>query len=152
MNELGNDRMDAEYGSLGSLFVPDVLTPAQYYDERRDDGAMRPLKRLMLAVLEDALRCFQNNAAATGGRRKRLFMEAEEWLCGTGGEGPFSFDTVCETLGVEPQFLRRGLLEWRAQQLAGIMRRPLARRSPVVRNGRISAPVRRRRRKLASNE
>jgi hypothetical protein len=78
-------------------------------------------------------------------------MEAEEWLCGNGGEGPFSFDTVCETLGVEPQFLRRGLLEWRAEQLAGIIRRPLARRSPVVRTGRISAPARRRRRKLASN-
>src|SRR5713226_3550326 len=109
MNEPGNERMDVD-GPLGSLFVPDVLTPAQYYDERRDDSAIRPVKRLMLAVLEDALRCFQNNATATAGRRKRLFMEAEEWLCGNGGEGPFSFETVCETLGVEPKFLRGGLL------------------------------------------
>jgi hypothetical protein len=97
----------------------------------------------MMAILEDALRCFQNNADAKGGARKRLFQEAETWLCGEGGEGPFSFETVCETLGIEPQFLRRGLKEWRSQQLAGISTRRLARRSPVVRSGRISAPSRR---------
>jgi hypothetical protein len=104
---------------------------------------MAPVKRLMMAVLEDALRCFQNNAEAKSGPRKRLFAEAEEWLCGEGGDGPFSFETVCETLGIEPQFLRGGLKEWRAQQLAGVAARRLARRSPVVRSGKISAPTRR---------
>ena len=135
--------MEWENGSLGSLFVPDVLTPEQFYDSRRDDSAIRPVKKLMMAILEDALRCFQNNADAKGGARKRLFQEAETWLCGEGGEGPFSFETVCETLNIEPQFLRKGLKEWRSQQLAGISTRRLARRSPVVRSGRISAPSRR---------
>ncbi|HEY2484001.1 MAG TPA: hypothetical protein VGI36_02580 [Candidatus Binataceae bacterium] len=102
-----------------------------------------------MAILEDALRCFQNNADATGGSRKRLFQEAETWLCGEGGEGPFSFETVCETLGIEPQFLRRGLKDWRSQQLAGISTRRLARRSPVVRSGRISAPSRRENKRAA---
>jgi len=50
----------------------------------------------MMAILEDALRCFQNNSDAKGGPRKRLFSEAEQWLIGEGGEGPFSFETVCE--------------------------------------------------------
>ena len=65
----------------------------------------------MMAILEDALRCFQNNAGAASGRRKRLFLEAEEWLCGTGGEGPFSFNMVCGALGIEPEFLRNELLD-----------------------------------------
>lgn len=142
--------MEWDNSSLGSLFVPDVVTPAQFFDSRRDDSTIRPVKRLMLAVLEDALRCFQNNADAKSGPRRRLFVEAEEWLCGSGGEGPFSFESVCQTLGIEPGFLRRGLLEWRAQQLAGSAQPRLARRSPVVRSGRISAPVARRT-KLASN-
>ncbi len=141
--------MEWENGALGSLLVPDVITPDQYYDARRDDSALRPVKRLMLALLEDALRCFQNNADATSGPRKRMFSEAEEWLCREGGEGPFSFDTVCETLGIEPKFLRRGLLDWRSQQLAGASPRRLARRSPVVRVGRISAPTHRRSRRVS---
>src|SRR5229473_6736479 len=135
--------MEWENTALGNLFVPDVLTPEQFYDSRRDDSSIRPVKKLMMAILEDALRCFQNNADAKGGPRKRLFSEAEQWLIGEGGEGPFSFETVCETLGIEPQFLRRGLRDWRSQQLAGVSTRRLARRSPVVRSGRISAPARR---------
>lgn len=135
--------MDWENGSLGSLFVPDVLTPEQYYDSRRDDSDIRPVKKLMMAILEDALRCFQNNADAKSGSRRRLFEEAERWLCGEGGEGPFSFEMVCEMLGIEPGFLRSGLKEWRRQQLEGTSRRRLTRRSPVVRTGRITAAARR---------
>src|SRR6266478_4863081 len=135
--------MEWENGVLGSIFVPDVLTPEQYYEMRRDDSAIAPVKRLMNAVLEDALRCFQNNADAKVGPRKRLFTEAEQWLCDNRGDGPFSFETVCETLGIEPQFLRSGLRDWRGQQLAGVSTRRLARRSPVVRSGKISAPTRR---------
>ena len=141
--------MEWENGALGPLLVPDVITPDQYYDSRRDDSALRPVKRLMLALLEDALRCFQNNSDAKGGLRKRLFSEAEEWLCKEGGEGPFSFETVCETLGIEPKFLRGGLLDWRSQQLAGSSPRRLARRLPVVRAGRISAPAQRRSRRMS---
>ncbi len=135
--------MDWESGVLGSLFTPEVLTPEQYYDERRDDSVMRPVKRLMMAVLEDALRCFQNNAVTRNGARKRLFSEAEEWLCNDDSDGPFSFNTVCETLGIEPRYLRSGLLRWREEQLSGIATRRLARRSPVVRNGKISIRTRR---------
>src|SRR6266851_1914666 len=101
--------MDWENGVLGSIFVPDIITPEQYYDSRRDDSAMAPVKRLMMAVLEDALRCFQNNADARSGPRRRAFAEAEQWLCTDKGEGAFSFETVCETLGIEPQYLRSGL-------------------------------------------
>jgi hypothetical protein len=135
--------MEWENGVLGSIFVPDIITPEQFYDTRRDDSAMAPVKRLMMAVLEDALRCFQNNSDAKSGPRKRLFAEAEQWLCGEGNDGPFSFETVCETLGIEPEFLRGGLREWRNQQLAGVSARRLARRSPVVRSGKISANSRR---------
>jgi hypothetical protein len=136
--------MEWENGVLGSIFVPDIITPEQFYDLRRDDSSIAPVKRLMMAVLEDAVRCFQNNAGARGGLRQKLFTEAEQWLCGDVGDGPFSFETVCETLGIEPQFLRSGLRAWRDQQLSGNSQRRLARRSPVVRSGKISASSRRR--------
>jgi hypothetical protein len=135
--------MEWENGVMGSILVPDIITPEQFYDTRHDDSAIAPVKRLMMAVLEDALRCFQNNSNAKTGPRKRLFIEAEQWLCGETGDGPFSFHTVCETLGIEPEFLRGGLRQWRDQQLAGVSARRLARRSPVVRSGKISANSRR---------
>jgi hypothetical protein len=101
---------------------------------------------LMMALLEDALRCFQNNADAANGRRQRLFAEAERWLWGEEGDSSVSFKTVCETLGIEPGFLRKGLKDWRDQQLACISTWSLTRRSPVIRSGRLSAPARRRKR------
>src|SRR5208283_1324555 len=133
----GEDKstMEWENSALGNLFVPDVLTPEQFYDSRRDDSTIRPVKKLMMAILEDALRYFQNNADAKGGPRKRLFSEAEQWLIGEGGEGPFSFETVCETLGIEPQFLRRGLRDWRNQQLAGVATRSAPRRPTLAKFG-----------------
>ena len=132
-----------------SPLVPDVLTPAQYYPERRGEGAIQPLKRLMMAVLEDALRCFRNHASATDGRRNLQSLEAEEWFCDTRREAPFSFESVCETLGVDPESLRRRLHHWRDQQLSGMTLPPMARRAPVIRARKISMPSRRRGRRLA---
>src|ERR1700733_8239911 len=134
--------MEWENGVLGSIFVPDVLTPEQYYDSRRDDSAMAPVKRLMMAVLEDALRCFQNNSDAKSGPRKRLFNETEQWLCGEEGDGPFSFATVCETLGIEPSFLRSGLRGWRNLRWAAFPPRVSAAGPPLVGSARITPPPR----------
>ena len=69
--------MEWENGVMGSILVPDVITPEQFYDSRHDDSAIAPVKRLMMAVLEDALRCFQNNSSAKSGPRKRLFADAD---------------------------------------------------------------------------
>lgn len=143
-------KIGCDYVSLENLFVPDVVTPAQFYGQRRDTYRLQPVRKLMLAVLEDALRCFQTNFDARSESRRRLFREAEEWIYGKGGEGPFSFTTVCETLEIEARLLRSGLQEWRARHLCGASTRPLARRSPVVRTGRISAPQRRRRTRLVT--
>jgi len=113
------------------------LTPEQFYDERRDDSVMRPIKRLMLAILEDALRCLQKYAQAKSGARRLMYWEAEQWLYSDGGNALFSFTMVCETLGIEPEYLRSGLLQWRRIQPRGDLVQRVARRSPVVRNGSI---------------
>jgi len=51
------------------LFEPDALLPAQFYAAFRGGSGVRGEKRLMLAVLEDALDCFQKYAAARDGRQ-----------------------------------------------------------------------------------
>ncbi|MEK7783674.1 MAG: hypothetical protein AAB279_07085, partial [Candidatus Binatota bacterium] len=44
-----------------SLFQPDTLLPAQYLETFRRKAPLEPEKRLILAVLEDAVACFQKH-------------------------------------------------------------------------------------------
>jgi hypothetical protein len=57
---------------------------------------------LMMAILEDALRCYL-------GPPGQLRSEAECWVLGTEAWMPFSFPVVCEALGFSPDALRAGL-------------------------------------------
>ncbi len=76
-------------------------------------------QELMLAVLEDAVTCFQKYFAARDKIGTRLFCEAEEWILLQGKSGWFfSFDNICETLGLNPGYIREGLLHWRYHRLS----------------------------------
>ena len=141
--------MELESSAIEGIFVPDVLTPGQYYDGMRaDNGCARPIKRLMLAVLEDAVRCYLTYANSRSRPQRRLFVEAEGWLMDRKADGAFAFETICETLGIDPNCLREGLRQWRLKELDGTNPRRLTRRSPVTSVGRIGAPPKRRQRKL----
>lgn len=83
---------------------------------------MEPEKVLMLAVLQDAINCFQVNVVAHSGKRKKLFDEAEGWILEKDNDWIFSFASVCETLRVNPEYVRGGLQRWKEKKLA----RPLA--------------------------
>ena len=79
---------------------------------------MEPEKVLMLAVLEDAINCFQVNVVAHSGKRKKLFDEAEEWILERDNDWIFSFASVCETLRINPEYVRGGLQRWKEKKLA----------------------------------
>jgi len=101
-----------------SLFQPDTLLPEQYLDTFRRKLYLEPEKKLMLAILEDAIACYQKYLFARDSKGKALFQEAEEWVEEAGTANVFSFDSVCETLGLNPDYLRRGLENWRKSTLA----------------------------------
>jgi hypothetical protein len=103
---------------LAFLFQPDVLIPAQYFDTLRAKTALEPEKRLMLAVLEDAVHCFQDNLAAESDTKKKLFAEAEEWILGNDDEWTFSFASICDVFGLNPEYVRHGLSRWKEKILA----------------------------------
>lgn len=101
-----------------SLFQPDTLLPDQFLDTFRRKLHLEPEKKLMLAILEDAVACFQKYLTARDGKGKAQFRDTDEWIYRGGDSGVFSFDLVCETLGLEPNYLRRGLAQWKQQRLA----------------------------------
>ena len=66
-------------------------------------------ERLMLAVLENAVEYFQKYVLAQKPSRKQLFQEAEDWFLDKDGEALYSFESICETLGLHPDPIREGL-------------------------------------------
>jgi hypothetical protein len=101
---------------IASLFQPDTLLSDQYFENLRRKTHFEPEKRLMLAVLEDAIRYYQDNLFSRNSKRKRIFDETEEWIITRDGDWVFSFVHVCETLGLSPEYLRRGLLRWKQRK------------------------------------
>jgi hypothetical protein len=98
---------------IASLFQPDTLMAAQYFDNLRRKTLLEPEKKLTWAILEDAIRTFQDNAAAQDRRGKKLFQETEEWIALKDRDWVFSFENVCETLGLSPEYVRQGLWRWK---------------------------------------
>ncbi len=99
------------------LFEPDALLPAQFYAAFRGGSAVRGEKRLMLAVLQDALDCYQKYAFAKDSHGRQLFADAAEWILCEDGDWYFSFENIGETLDLNPTYLRQGVQHWRRQAL-----------------------------------
>jgi len=101
-----------------SLFQADSLAAHQYFNTLHRKDVLGPEEKLMLAVLEDGISCFQKYLFAQDKGERRLFREARDWILEEDQEEPFSFETICEVLGIGPHYLRRGLLRWKQKQLA----------------------------------
>ena len=100
------------------LLQPDSLLPSQYYAALRRKTAHEPERRLVIALLQDAVDCYQKHLFARDRKARQLYVDAEEWITSDEREWPFSFENVCELLNIHPVYLRRGLLEWRERALA----------------------------------
>lgn len=94
---------------VASLFQPDPLLPAQYFETFRRRGPIVPELRLMLAVLEDGIACFQKYGRAQYGSRSRLFHEASAWILERDSDCFFSFENICSALELDAHSIRRAL-------------------------------------------
>jgi hypothetical protein len=94
----------------GSSFGPaDPTVIEQFFTNGIHGGE----ERLMLAVLQDAVECFQEYALAEYLWEKKLFQEAEDWILEQNTKWPFSFENICDTLQLNPDYIRRGLQVWK---------------------------------------
>lgn len=91
-----------------SLGVADVILPSQFSDLVGKHGLSNE-QRLMLAVLVDAINILRNWREFTGAQRRRWFAEAGRWVFARGTSHPFSFDNVCDALGINSETLRQRL-------------------------------------------
>jgi hypothetical protein len=111
--------------SLPANYRGDTVLPGQYYDivgrRRWQDGEYR----LAFAVLADAVACYFKYRDVKSRKGRLLFEEVRLWIYSHSQNGVFAYRNLCETLGIDPDALARGLEE----------RRPLA--EPALREIRV---------------
>ncbi len=108
----------SEHLTVAHLFEPDTTLPFQYAELLRRKTYLEGEKELGFAVLEDAVNCFQKHYSARDKKGKRLIREVEEWIMDEKDDRVFSFGSICDSLGINRGYLRRGLKEWEKKQSA----------------------------------
>jgi hypothetical protein len=115
--DYGDDRFSQEEAKL--LRQPDVLCIDEYLHVYRARPAETPERRLLSAILSDAIDCYIRDCCAPNRHKKSSFREAEEWFFSVDDYGVFSFEYVCDALRIEPGYIRRGLVSYKQQHSAG---------------------------------
>jgi hypothetical protein len=93
---------------LPSIFQGIGILPAQYGSINRKKLPAAGERKLLFAVLEDAIRCYIKNRDRPV-RNDSDFLEAAEWLSSDAESSPFSYIRVCDALGINPDRLRMGI-------------------------------------------
>jgi hypothetical protein len=68
-----------------------------------------PERRLMAAVLQDAIKCMRTQGLAADYRSKLLSRQARRWLLATDPKEPYSFLWICRALEFDPEVIRNRL-------------------------------------------
>ena len=123
---------------LSARFEPDFLVPVQYFDLTRRRSNLDGETRLVFAVLEDAVRCYVKSINSSRPSDRAQFAEVQLWFhAEQGTHSPFSFEYVCDVLGIEAVALRKRLGLMSTDDLPTKQMRSVGRRQ-VVRSGRAS--------------
>ena len=88
-------------------FEVDVILPAQMWGGAGTQ--VTPEKRLMIAILEDAIMCLRKYHSVKRGAGRRLFQDARRWVLERGSAWEFSFQNICEALDIAAEDIRHCL-------------------------------------------
>lgn len=94
---------------LTGLFQPDTLLPSQFFDRVRRRNEHEGERRLMIAILEDAVEIYRKQIDARDPRNQQLWSEAAEWFGDPDRTWLYSFENICDVLDINADYLRGGL-------------------------------------------
>lgn len=104
----------------GKLFQPDVMLPSQFAARVRGRGPQEAEVNLVRAILDDAVHCFKKFRFAGGDGSRAMYEEARDWIESGDRSWPFSFENICMILGIDPDYLRRGLAQWEQRETVAL--------------------------------
>ena len=96
---------------LARILEPDIFLPAQFYGSGGLSRKLEGEKRLMIAVLKDAVECLEKYRGSRNSVARSNYENAIEWVMDNGTDWLFSFTNICDLLGFDPQYLRDVLLK-----------------------------------------
>lgn len=89
----------------------------EYVEQLRRRSYDEGEKKLMLAVLQEALNNFVQFVSAKDPVGRERHAEVERWFLENDGEWLFSFKNICDSLGMDPAYLRTGLIRLKEGRL-----------------------------------
>lgn len=69
-------------------------------------GDLQPEKRLLLAVLDDAVQVWRKVGNRSAPRGRRVRNELFDWFTSEETRSPFAFASICVTFGIDPTWAR----------------------------------------------
>lgn len=97
-----------EENGVHELIAGEIVLPSQYWDEIVDPRS-EPEKRLMVAVLEEAVATLLNHARSSSELDQEVAAEARRWIASNDRSGPFTFATICDVLELETSRVRHAI-------------------------------------------
>lgn len=110
-----------EDNGVYGLIASEIVLPAQYWDDAGDPRC-EPEKRLMVAVLEEAVATLLNHSRCVSDVDREAVQEARRWIASNDRSGPFTFATICDVLELETSRVRQAI------QIRLAQNQPFARR------------------------
>ena len=96
---------------LARILEPDIFLPSQFYGNGGLSRKLEGEKRLMIAILKDAVECLEKYRESRSDTGKISYQNAIEWVEDTDTEWLYSFTSICDLLGFDPHYLREQLLK-----------------------------------------
>ena len=111
---------------LARILEPDIFLPSQFYGAGGLSRKLEGEKRLMIAILKDAVECLDKFRGSRTSAGRSHYENALDWVQDENTEWLFSFTNICDLLGFDPHYLREVLLKRENKYVKPVRHRALS--------------------------
>jgi hypothetical protein len=112
---------------------PLLCLPEQFFTEAvHSEAHWSGTRRLLFAVLQDAVACWFRYRNTRSSQGRELFREIRDWFLTKNRDSLYAFESICMHLNLDADYFRRGLMsqttfqehqEWATDQRSGRLTR-----------------------------
>jgi crotonobetainyl-CoA:carnitine CoA-transferase CaiB-like acyl-CoA transferase len=108
------------FSPQGQQLSPLSCLPEQFFtDATHSEAHWSGTRRLLFAVLQDAVACWFRYQKARSAQGRQMFREIREWFLTKNRDSLYAFENICTHLNLDAEYFRRGLMSqttWTEQE------------------------------------